>query len=126
MSDATRKRARLARLEELAALKASAERARLARAARDEARIAGEVAALSERRSVATDRLAHDAAPDMTLISATGAWLRASEAELRRLNIQLAALRARSATVRAETSRAIARHAVCEELVARARAAARK
>lgn len=126
MSDAARKRARLARLEELAALKASAERARLARAARDEARVAGEVAALSDRRSAATDRLAQESAPEMTLIAATGAWLRASEAEIRRLNIQLAALRARSETVRAETTRAIARHAVCEELVARARKAIRR
>ncbi|MEM9249764.1 MAG: hypothetical protein AAGB05_13850 [Pseudomonadota bacterium] len=116
-------RERLVRLERLAHIKSTVERSRLARAARDEARLAQEVAAIVDRRHATTARIAQDATPEMALIAATGAWLRASEGELRRMNIQLAALRARTETLRAETARAVARHAVCETLVARAQRA---
>ncbi|MEM9902550.1 MAG: hypothetical protein AAF865_14480 [Pseudomonadota bacterium] len=111
--------ARLERLEKLAGLVADAERLHVARAVRSEARLADEAQGLNSRRADAAGALAAEAAPDLAMIRATGAWLRASQDELRRLNIQRAALRARSETARAEAARAIARHRVLETLLKR-------
>ncbi|MEM1430645.1 MAG: hypothetical protein AAGG09_14415 [Pseudomonadota bacterium] len=124
MTTASERRHRLARLEQLAELKATAERQRLGQRLKDETRLTRDVAALTARRAAAEKRLGEEPWPDVAQVSATLAWLRASQEELRRLNIQLAALRARSETARLASSRATARHAVLEELLLREKMAA--
>jgi len=112
--------ARLSRLARLARLHAEAARAKAGRALREEARLAEGLAALDAARAGALSQMDVSAAPDPATVAAMGAFLRKSEADRARLNVQLAALRARSQTSRREAAKAAARQTIVERLARRA------
>lgn len=111
---------RLARLARLSRLHAEAARAKAGRALRDEARLADALAALDAARAGALSQMDARAAPDPATVTAMGAFLRKSDGDRARFNVQLAALRARSQTARREAAKATARQAVVERLARRA------
>jgi hypothetical protein len=112
--------ARLARLARVARLHAEAARAKAGRALRDEARLAETLASLDAARAAALSQMDARAAPDPATVAAMGAYLRKSEADRARLNVQLAALRARSQTSHREAAKAAARQHIVERLAGRA------
>jgi len=118
VSRAARRSRQLARLERVAELRARAARQRLATARAAEADTARAVAALDARRRSALAAPSADPAAAIAL----GAWLRWAEGERRRLTVEQAARRARAEALRDESTRVIARHAVIEKLLERARA----
>ena len=126
MSGAGRDRARRAdaerldRLARLVRLHAEAARARAGRAVREEGQLADALSALDTARAGALAQMDARAAPDPATVAAMGAYLRKSDGDRARLNVQLAALRARSQTARREAAKAVARQAIVERLCRRA------
>jgi hypothetical protein len=111
-----RRRRQLARLLTLADLQADAGRARLAAALAAERQAADAFRALQQARVEALAGLATDPPPEAPLIAATARWLRWQEARMRDQSIDLARLKAETATVRSAAGTAIARREVLRRL----------
>ncbi len=116
-----RKRGQLARLVSLADLHAEAGRARLAAALAAERQAAAAFGAMQEARNEALADLAGDPPPEAPLITATARWLRWQEARMRDHSIELARLKAETATVRGTAGTAIARREVLRRLLSEMR-----
>ena len=116
-----RKRRQLARLVSLADLHAEAGRARLAAALAAERQADAEFGALQDARTQALGRLAGDPPPEAPLITATARWLRWQEGRMRDHAIELARMKAETATVRGVAGTAIARREVLRRLLRQTR-----